>query len=57
MIGRAEIAGMRKGAILVNVSRGGLIDEATLTVALTSGHLGGAGVDVFENEPLRRALT
>ena len=57
MIGRAEIAGMCKDAILVNVSRVGLIEEATLTVVLTSGLLGGAGLDVFENEPLRCALT
>ena len=52
MIGRAEIAGMRKGSILINVSRGGLIDEAALAEALTDGHLSGAGLDVFEKEPL-----
>jgi D-3-phosphoglycerate dehydrogenase len=52
MIGRAEIARMRKGSILINVSRGGLVDEAALVEALESGHLGGAGLDVFEKEPL-----
>jgi D-3-phosphoglycerate dehydrogenase len=52
MIGRAEIARMREGAILINVSRGGLVDEAALAEALENGHLSGAGLDVFEKEPL-----
>lgn len=52
MIGRRELALMQKGSILVNVSRGGLIDEEALVESLESGHLEGAGLDVFENEPL-----
>jgi D-3-phosphoglycerate dehydrogenase len=52
MIGKRELGIMQKGSILVNVSRGGLIDEAALVEALESGHLDGAGLDVFEQEPL-----
>ncbi len=52
MIGRSEIRRMRPGSILVNVSRGGLIDEEELALALGDGHLAGAGLDVFEREPL-----
>ena len=52
MISEKELAKMQKGSILVNVSRGGLIDEDALVKALESGHLDGAGLDVFEKEPL-----
>jgi len=52
MIGAKELATLRQGAILVNVSRGGLIDEVALVESLKSGHLDGAGLDVFEKEPL-----
>lgn len=52
MIGRRELALMPKGSILVNVSRGGLIDEDALIDSLENGHLDGAGLDVFEKEPL-----
>ncbi len=51
LIGRDQIARMKPGTILLNVARGGILDEAAVAEALTSGHLGGAGIDVFEAEP------
>ena len=55
LIGRDELAVMRPGAILVNTSRGEVIDEDALLDALQCGRLGGAGLDVFRQEPLRVA--
>ncbi len=51
MIGEAEIARMRPGARLINCARGGIVSEAALFAALESGHLAGAALDVFEQEP------
>ncbi|MGH7915923.1 MAG: D-2-hydroxyacid dehydrogenase [Candidatus Binataceae bacterium] len=51
-VGRAEIAAMRPQAYLVNIGRGEVIDQAALIDALRANRIGGAGLDVFEHEPL-----
>jgi phosphoglycerate dehydrogenase-like enzyme len=52
LIGRSELAAMREDAVLMNLSRGGIVDEAALSEALGTGALRGAALDVFRTEPL-----
>ena len=51
LIGDLQLAAMKPGAVLVQASRGGIVDEAALAEHLRSGHLGGAAVDVYSTEP------
>ena len=55
-LGEEEISQMKKSSILINTSRGQVIDENALYEALISGHLGGAGLDVFASEPYNGPL-
>lgn len=53
LLNKNELYKMKKGTILINVSRGGIIVEEDLYEAIKEGHIGGAGIDVFENEPCK----
>lgn len=55
LIGRRELACMKPSAVLINVSRGALIDEAALVEAIVAGRVGGVGLDVYSSEPLARS--
>jgi (S)-sulfolactate dehydrogenase len=55
LIDAAALARMPAGAVLINAARGGVVDAAAVAVALRSGHLGGAALDVFDREPLDAA--
>ncbi len=51
LIGKQEISALPQGAILIHTARGGVVDEDALYQSLVDGHLGGAGIDVFSEEP------
>ncbi|MDO8603552.1 MAG: phosphoglycerate dehydrogenase [Candidatus Omnitrophota bacterium] len=56
IIGNAEIELMKKGILIINLSRGGMVDEQALYNALKNGHISGAALDVFEHEPYEGPL-
>jgi len=56
LIGAAELAAMKYGAILINAARGGVVDEVALAQSLRAGHLAGAAIDVFTAEPITQSL-
>ncbi|MGW1950785.1 NAD(P)-dependent oxidoreductase [Streptomyces sp. NPDC001940] len=52
LLDRARLAAMKRGAVLINAARGGLVDERALADLLSSGHFGAAALDAFSTEPL-----
>jgi D-3-phosphoglycerate dehydrogenase len=56
VIGSKELSMMKKGAFIINISRGGVVDEDALYSALKDGHLAGAAIDVFTKEPYNGPL-
>jgi D-3-phosphoglycerate dehydrogenase len=55
LIGKAELACLKPSAVLVNVSRGAIVDEAALVEAVVAGRIGGVGLDVYSMEPLKKS--
>jgi D-3-phosphoglycerate dehydrogenase len=55
LIGKAELACLKPSAVLVNVSRGAIVDEAALVEAVVAGRVGGVGLDVYSQEPLKKS--
>ena len=54
MLSRERLGQLKKGALIVNAARGGIIDEAALIDSINAGHCGGAAIDVFDPEPLAK---
>lgn len=55
LIGKAELACLKPSAVLINVSRGAIVDEAALVEAVVTGRVGGVGLDVYSVEPLKKS--